>query len=97
MYLLQAQGITRHTVVAESLPGGFTSERTLATFLLPPASNRSAKIESSAPLREALIPIARQRSPMERPPKARRSQLGESKWQATESSKSPMQTSTRMF
>ncbi len=96
MYLLQAQGITRHTVVAESLPGGFTSERTLATFLLPPASNWSAKIESSAPLREALIPIARQR-PMERPPKARRSQRGESKWQATESSKSPMQTSTRMF
>src|ERR1700730_1593206 len=40
---------------------------------------------------------ARQRSTMERPPTARRSQRGETKWQVTESSKSPTQTSTRMF
>ena len=72
--------------------------RSLCDFHPCPASNRGARIESSAPPGKHITDRqARQRSPMERPPTARRLQRGERKWQATESSKSPMRTSTRMF
>src|SRR5579864_6370221 len=57
----------------------FTEGQAFATFFPPSASDYSGTIISSAPLGDALIPIARQRRPKERPPTARRSQRGEIK------------------